>query len=213
MDFLVAEVPTAISESQEGLEHVAEIVRAMKDFSHPGVGRLDTDLNRAVDSTVQVSRNEWKYDAEVVLDLDPDLGMVPCYEGELKQVVLNIIVNAAHSIAEQRTRSGQSGLGRITVATRRQDDQVTITITDDGTGMTEETRLRVFDPFFTTKEVGKGTGQGLSMAHNTIVERHGGRIDVQSTPGNGATFTLFLPTQADADHPADDPGQHEGVLL
>ena len=111
-------------------------------------------------------------------------------------MILNIIVNAAHSIAEQRTRTGQSALGRITVATRREDAHVTIAIADDGTGMSEEVRHKVFDPFFTTKEVGKGTGQGLSMAHNIIVERHGGRINVQSTPGNGAIFTLFLPTQA-----------------
>ncbi|HEY5247589.1 MAG TPA: ATP-binding protein [Dermatophilaceae bacterium] len=212
MEFMVAEVPTAISESQEGLARVGQIVRAMKDFSHPGVGRLDTDVNRAVQSTVQVSRNEWKYVAEVVLDLDADLGTAPCFEGELKQVILNIIVNAAHSIAEQRTRTGQGTLGTITVSTRREAAHVTIAITDDGAGMSQEVRHKVFDPFFTTKEVGKGTGQGLSMVHNIIVERHGGRINVQSTPGNGATFTLILPTQVSAGSAAT-PIQHEEVLL
>jgi len=204
LEFLVAEIPTALSESQEGLVRVAEIVRAMKDFSHPGSGRVDTDINRAVESTVQVSRNEWKYVAEVALDLDPAVGMAPCFEGELKQVILNMVVNAAHAIAERRAASGTSVMGTITITTRRDGNSVTVGIGDDGSGMTPEIERRIFDPFFTTKEVGKGTGQGLSLAHDTIVRKHGGRIDVRSKLGVGTTFTLVLPAKVAVDAAAED---------
>ncbi len=193
LDFVADEVPSALGQSLEGLERVAQIVRAMKDFSHPGTGRVDTDLNRVVESTVQVSRNEWKYLATLELDLAPDVGLVPCFEGELKQVVLNIVVNAAQSIEERRRAEGTEALGRITVATRRSGGQALIVITDDGVGMDEEVQRRAFDPFFTTKELGQGTGQGLSLAHSTVVSKHGGRIDVRSAPGEGATFTVALP--------------------
>ena len=203
LEFLVAEIPTALSESQEGLVRVAEIVRAMKDFSHPGSGRVDTDINRAVESTVQVSRNEWKYVAEVALDLDPAVGMAPCFEGELKQVILNMVVNAAHAIAERRAVSGTSVMGTITITTRRDGNSVTVGIGDDGSGMTPEIERRIFDPFFTTKEVGKGTGQGLSLAHDTIVRKHGGRIDVRSKLGVGTTFTLVLPAKLAVDAAAE----------
>ncbi len=193
--FLVGEIPAALSESQEGLSRVTQIVRAMKDFSHPGSGRVETDVNRAVESTVQVSRNEWKYIAELELDLDPAVGLVPCYEGELKQVVLNIIVNAAHAITARRTATGTTELGRIALRSERSDDVVRVSISDDGIGMDDATRRRIFDPFFTTKEVGKGTGQGLSLAHSIIVQKHGGQIEVVSEPGQGSCFILVLPAR------------------
>jgi two-component system NtrC family sensor kinase len=194
VDFLVAEVPAAMTESLEGLERVAQIVRAMKDFSHPGQGRGDVDINRAVESTVQVARNEWKYHAEMDLRLADDVGLVPCYEGELKQVILNLIVNAAHAIEASGLREGGL-LGHIVISTTRTADHAEITVRDDGIGMDEATRLRIFDPFFTTKEVGKGTGQGLSMAYASIVQKHGGTIGVASAPGAGTAFTLTLPTR------------------
>jgi two-component system NtrC family sensor kinase len=165
----------------------------MKDFSHPGRGRAVVDLNRAVETTVQVSRNEWKYVADMVLDFDAEAGQVPCYEGELKQVLLNIIVNAAQAISLRRTRSGAHDLGRITISTCRRGNEARIVIVDDGVGMDEATRVRVFDPFFTTKDVGHGTGQGLSLAHAIIVQKHGGRIEVASSPGEGSCFTVALP--------------------
>jgi two-component system NtrC family sensor kinase len=196
LDFLLAEVPTALTESLEGLSRVAQIVRAMKDFSHPGHGRGDVDLNRAVESTTQVARNEWKYYAELDLDLGGDVGLVPCYEGELKQVILNLIVNAAHAI-QAAAAQGRGGLGHITVRTARTPDEVHITIADDGIGMDHATQQRIFDPFFTTKEVGKGTGQGLSMAYASIVQKHGGVINVESSPGAGAAFTIRIPTRVD----------------
>ena len=193
VQFLAEEIPSALAQSQEGLTRVTQIVRAMKDFSHPGQGRTETDLNRAVESTVQVSRNEWRYVAELELNLSPDVGMVPCYEGELKQVLLNIVVNAAQAIGEDRARTGSSRPGRITVTTRRGPDAVQIVITDDGPGMPEQVRRRIFDPFFTTKPVGQGTGQGLSMAYAIVVQKHGGKLEVDSAPGAGATFTITLP--------------------
>ncbi|MFI5952408.1 ATP-binding protein [Cryptosporangium sp. NPDC051539] len=198
LDFLGTEIPSALEQTLEGIGRVAEIVRAMKEFSHPGQGRVETDLNRAVESTVQVSRNEWKYVAEMDLDLDADLGLVPCYEGELKQVVLNLVVNAAHAIEERQRATGARAQGRIGIATRRRGDTVTISVSDTGTGMDEATKIRIFDPFFTTKEVGKGTGQGLAMAHNCVVGKHGGSIDVESEIGVGTTFRLNLPAMVEA---------------
>src|SRR5690606_3895506 len=163
----------------------------------PGVERTDTDLNRIIESTVQVSRAEWKYVAEVDLDLDPGVGAIPCYEGELKQVLLNIVVNAAQALGDQRKEDECVPLGHIWITSRRDDDEgtVRIDIRDDGPGMTKEVRDRVFDQFFTTKEVGRGTGQGLSIAHQVVL-KHQGKIDVTSAPGRGTTFTILLPTAA-----------------
>jgi two-component system NtrC family sensor kinase len=197
IDFLVAEIPGALTESLEGLERVAQIVRAMKDFSHPGQGRRDTDINRAIESTAQVARNEWKYHAELDLRLGADVGLVPCYEGEFKQVMLNLIVNAAHAIEAKGPRADGAALGRIQITTVRLADRAEISVADDGTGMDEATRQRIFDPFFTTKGVGKGTGQGLSMAYASIVHKHGGAIRVESAPGQGTTFVVVLPLVVD----------------
>jgi PAS domain S-box-containing protein len=195
VEFLVAELPSALNESLEGLERVAQIVRAMKDFSHPGQGRSAIDLNRAIESTVQVARNEWKYCAGMELNLSTDVSLVPCYEGEFKQVILNLIVNAAHAI-QARPRD-DNGLGLIRISTVRFADRIEVSIQDDGSGIDAATQQRIFDPFFTTKEVGKGTGQGLSMAYASIVKKHGGALRVDSTPGAGTTFTIVLPTSAD----------------
>jgi signal transduction histidine kinase len=197
LDFLIEEVPAALSQSLEGLDRVTDIVRAMKDFSHPGRERIDADLNRAVESTVQVSRSEWKYVAELDLRLDPDVGLVPCYEGELKQVLLNVIINAAQALAEQREAEPGLGAGHIRVSTRRHGERIEIEIADDGTGMPEDVRQRVFDQFFTTKDVGKGTGQGLSIAYNVVVQKHRGSMEVHSAPGQGATFMITLPARVE----------------
>jgi PAS domain S-box-containing protein len=194
LEFLAEEIPSALSQSQEGLARVAQIVRAMKDFSHPGQGRAEADLNRAIESTVQVSRNEWRYVAGLELDLADDIGRVPCYEGELKQVMLNIIVNAAQAIAAERERTGSQESGRIRIRTERLSDEIRITVSDDGPGMSDEIRHKIFDPFFTTKPVGQGTGQGLSMAYAVIVQKHAGSLTVTSSPGAGSTFVIGLPT-------------------
>jgi len=195
LSFLGAEIPAALAQSLEGLERVTQIVRALKDFSHPGQGRIAADLNRAVESTVQVSRNEWRYVAALDLDLHPDVGLVRCHEGEIKQVLLNIVVNAAHAIAGDHERAKSGMLGRIILRTERLETGVRITVADDGPGMTESVQKRIFDPFFTTKPIGQGTGQGLSMAY-AVIQKHGGTLAVSSTPGGGATFTIDLPNDA-----------------
>jgi two-component system, NtrC family, sensor kinase len=210
LEFLAEELPGALQASLDGLGRVAQIVRAMKDYAHPGHSRSDVDVNRAIESTVQVCRNEWKYVSEVELDLDPQVGLVPAYEGELKQVVLNMVVNAAQAIGDDPRRTPESPLGRIRVSTRRTDTELLIMIGDDGPGMPPEVRDRIFLPFFTTKEVGKGTGQGLSLAHAVIVTKHHGRIDLETAPGQGAAFTLHLPlTPDDAAAPDAEPPDAE----
>jgi PAS domain S-box-containing protein len=209
LDFLAEEVPGALGQSLEGLERVSGIVRAMKDFSHPGQGRADVDLNHVVETVSQVTRNEWRYVSDLELELDPDVGQVPCYQGELKQVLLNMIVNAVHAITERQRQPGLERTGSIRVRTQRRGDEVLIMVQDDGIGMDEATKLRVFDPFFTTKPVGQGTGQGMNMAHAIIVQKHGGRIEIDSEPGVGTTFTVVLPgsDQVDPGGPEDlDPG-------
>ena len=208
LEFVAAEVPSALDQSLEGLDRVSGIVRAMKDFSHPGTGYADVDVNRVVDSTLQVSRSEWKYVAELQLDLAPDAGAVPCLEGEVKQVLLNVIVNAAQAIAERRDERGAGVRGHLAVTTRRTPTEVLIAVTDDGIGMDDATRQRVFDPFFTTKPVGKGTGQGLNIAHSIIVVKHGGRIEVDSALGRGTTFTVALPVTMP--HRPDDGDAADG---
>jgi two-component system, NtrC family, sensor kinase len=194
LEFLRHEVPSALEQSLEGLERVTQIVRAMKDFSHPGTGRNRTDLNRLVETTVQVSRSEWRSIADLEVDLDPDLDPVPCYEGEIKQALLNIVVNAAHAI--QESLDGEKGSGRrgkILVRTRKRRDEAEIIVRDDGVGMTDTVKEHIFDPFFTTKEVGRGTGQGLNLAHRTVVGKHSGRLEVRTVLGEGSTFTVLLP--------------------
>jgi signal transduction histidine kinase len=201
--FLVDEIPAALGQSQEGLARVGEIIRAMKDFAHPGADRTEADLNRAVRSTAMVTHHEWRYVAVLDLDLDPAVGVIRCFEGELKQVLLNIVVNAAQAIAGGPPRPADAPLGRIGIRTERTADGVRITIRDDGPGMDEAVRRRVFDPFFTTKGVGQGTGQGLSLAYAVVVQKHGGTLTVTSAPGEGAVFSILLPDPPPTEGEAD----------
>ena len=196
VDYLCEEIPEAITEALEGIDRVAEIVRAMKEFSHPGVeGKTEIDINKAIQSTVTVARSEWRHVADVEMNLDPDLPQVLCLAGEFNQVILNMLVNAAHAIADV-VGDGANGKGIITVSTRHDGDCVEIRIQDTGSGIAEDGQVHIFDTFFTTKEVGKGTGQGLSIAHAVITKKHGGTIAVDSAPGKGATFIIRLPIPA-----------------
>ncbi len=193
VEFLVEEIPAAISQSLEGITHVSGIVRAMKEFSHPGVEEKTTiDINRAIESTITVARNEWKYVAEVETDLSPDLPLVPCFPSEFNQAVLNIIINAAHAISNV-TGEQPNQKGAISISTRQDGNWVEVRITDTGGGIPEAVQPKIFDPFFTTKEVGKGTGQGLAITHSVIVEKHGGAIAFETQPGRGTTFIIRLP--------------------
>ncbi len=199
LDYLLEELPRAISQSLEGVGQVSRIVLAMKDFSHPGEReKVAVDLNRAVENTLAVSRNEWKHVAEINLELDKTLPAVICLPGEINQVLLNMIVNAAHAIATARP----GGRGHIGIATRWCDDgRAEIIIRDDGAGMSDAVKDRIFDPFFTTKDVGKGTGQGLAICRDVVVTKHGGRIAVDSTLGAGTTFTISLPADGNSPGP------------
>jgi two-component system NtrC family sensor kinase len=194
IDFLIDEIPRALDQAIEGTERVTAIVRAMKRFAHPGGDAMSlVDLNKALETTALVARNEWKYLADLELALDPDLPTVPCLANDMNQVFLNIIINAGHAIAERQEAEGNADMGRIVVRTRLEADQAVVSISDTGCGIPEENRERIFDQFFTTKEVGKGTGQGLAIVHDVVVGKHGGRIEVKSEVGRGTTFTLHIP--------------------
>ena len=192
LEYLHDEIPRAIRQSEEGVERVATIVKAMKEFSHPGSGEMKAiDLNHAIESTLTVSRNEWKYVADAVTEFDPQLPVVRCLPGEFNQVILNLVVNAAHAIADVKMRGTTKG--RITVSTHRDGDWAEIRIRDTGTGIPEAVRSRIFTPFFTTKEVGRGTGQGLAIAHTVIVKKHGGTLEFETEEGKGTAFIIRMP--------------------
>jgi signal transduction histidine kinase len=195
IEFLVEEIPAAVDQTLDGVKRVASIVQALKDFSHPGSDEKEPlDINHALENTLTVARNEWKYHAEAVTDLDPALPPVPALSGPLHQVFLNLVVNAAHAVADQVGDGGEKGT--ITVSTRLDGGWAEVRISDTGTGIPAEIRERVFDPFFTTKEIGKGTGQGLSIAHTVVAARHGGELSFETTPGEGTTFIVRLPLEA-----------------
>lgn len=195
VDYLREEIPVALADAKEGTDRVAKIVSAMKEFSYPGSKEAQRiDISRAISSTIIMSKNEWKHHATVEFTPNEEIPLVECYAGELNQVFLNMIVNAAHAI-EARPNKDDAGL--ITVATQLVDNSVEISITDNGSGMPPEVADRIFEPFYTTKEVGKGTGQGLSIAYAIVVEQHGGQIQVNSTEGEGTIFTLTIPINRD----------------
>ncbi|TKB79629.1 MAG: GAF domain-containing protein [Nitrospira sp.] len=192
LTYVLEEVPKALAQSIEGIERIAHIVRAMKEFAHPDTGEMAAvDLNKAIESTITVARNEWKYVAEMVTDFDPALPPVRCLPGEVNQVILNLIVNAAHAIGDVVKQAG--GKGTITVSTRLAGAWAEIRVVDTGTGIPEAIQGRIFDPFFTTKEVGRGTGQGLSIARTVVMEKHGGSLTFESAVGHGTTFLIRLP--------------------
>ena len=204
LPYLLAEIPGTIEQTLEGVERVATIVRAMREFSHPGTDdKTLVDINRALESTITVSRNEWKYVAEVETRLADDLPLLSCLPGELNQVFLNILVNAAHAIADQ-TDGGSSGKGVITVSTRADERWLEVRIADTGGGIPAHIQERIFDPFFTTKGVGRGTGQGLAIARSVVVDKHRGRLRFQTDPGRGTTFVIELPLHRPESPPAGE---------
>ncbi len=195
LEFMRDELPTAVQDSLDGIEQVARIVRALKAFAHPGSDDFALeDVNELIGVTASVSKSEWKYVAEMDLSgLDPSLPHLPVLSGPLKQVMLNLMVNAAHAIAD-----AGAGQGRISVTSGLEGDAAVIRVTDTGSGIPEEIRDRIFEPFFTTKEVGTGTGQGLAIAYEVVVKRHGGSLEVESEVGSGTTFVIRLPASRDA---------------
>ena len=195
IDFFNDETPRAIEQSLDGVGRVSTIVRSMKEFSHPGKKSKElTDLNKAISNTIVVSRNEWKYVADVVTEFDSTLPLVPVVTGDFNQVMLNIIINAAHAIKEVNGES-ISKKGKITISTNHEDGWAKVKVMDTGAGIPKNILERIYDPFFTTKEVGKGTGQGLAIAHSVVVKKHGGTIEVQSEVGRGTSFLIRLPIE------------------
>jgi len=189
--YLMEEIPKALDQALEGVTRVATLVKAMKEFSHPGQREhAPADLNRAIESTITVARNEWKYVATMETDLDSTLPLVSCLVSDLNQVLLNIIVNASHAIADT-ARDGSMGV--IAIRTRKVGDCAEIRIRDSGGGIPEAARDRIFEPFFTTKGVGKGTGQGLAIAHSVVVDKHDGTIHFETELGRGTEFVIRLP--------------------
>tara|TARA_Y100000588_G_scaffold436_1_gene536 strand:- start:1088 stop:2920 length:1833 start_codon:yes stop_codon:yes gene_type:complete len=194
LEFLSENAPEAVDQALQGMERITSIVKSMKNFAYRDANseKKPQDLNQAIQATIVVATNEWKYHAELQTDLDPNLPFVPCNIGEINQVVLNLIVNAAHAIRDANP-DGVKGL--IQLATKQYEDFVVITIKDNGGGIPEEVQTRVFEPFFTTKDVGVGTGQGLAIAHNVITKSHTGHLWFETELGTGTTFFIRLPLQ------------------
>jgi PAS domain S-box-containing protein len=190
IDYLQEELPKSVEQSLTGTEQVARIVLAMKEFAHPGSRQMDqADLNKIIQNSVAVSKNEWKYVADAELQLDPDLPKVECLGGEISQVLLNLIVNAAHAIENTE----HDGKGKITISSTLHNKMVEVRVSDTGTGIPEAVRESIFNPFFTTKDVGEGTGQGLAIAQDIVVGKHRGQLFFETEEGQGTTFIMQLP--------------------
>lgn len=188
LDYFCERGPKALTRSLDGIARVTEIVGAMNEFTHPDRKEMNSaDINRALGTVITVASNEYKYVAEIETNFE-DLPLVDCYLGDLNQVFLNLIVNAAHAISENNVENGV-----VKICTRVCNDSVIVSITDNGTGIPKHIEHRIFDPFFTTKEVGRGTGQGLSISHRIITEKHSGRLSFETVPDVGTTFSIALP--------------------
>lgn len=191
--YLEEEIPNALSQSREGIDRVSQLVRAMKAFSHPDRGnKTMADLNEAIRNTITISHNEWKYVADLDSNLGESVGLVHCQISLINQVVLNLLVNSGQAIGEQ-VKQGRFKKGLIKISTERRNSVILIQIEDNGGGIPPSIRHRIFDPFFTTKEIGTGSGQGLAIAHDIIVNKHRGKIEVDSKADQGTVFAIYLP--------------------
>ncbi|MFG0249596.1 MAG: sensor histidine kinase [Phycisphaeraceae bacterium JB051] len=204
-EFLWKEVPHAIDQTLEGIHRVSSIVTSMQQFAASGSGeKLSVNLNKSIDNVLNITRSKWKYQAKIKLDLDQNMPMVLVYASEINQALLNLIVNAAQSIAAKQKRDTLHE-GQITISTKVHPGEIECRISDTGIGIPQEDQQRIFDPFFTTQLDERCTGQGLTVVHNCIVEMHGGSIEVESEVGRGATFILHIPIVV------DDKPQESGV--
>ncbi|MCK4503731.1 MAG: PAS domain S-box protein, partial [Desulfuromonadales bacterium] len=206
VEFLSVDVLHAIDESIEGTTRVAEIVNTLKEFSHPGSAeKIYTDVNRLIENTLAVTKNEWKYVANVTTDLSSHNKMVPCLVNEFSQVMLNLIMNARDAIVARQVQE-PTLKGVINISTREDGAWVEIRVRDNGTGIPAAVQDKIFDPFFTTKEVGSGTGQGLSISRSIIVEKHQGIMSFETQPGEGSTLIVRLPGASVYDAGGDNSG-------
>ncbi len=190
VDYFLKNAPDALDRALDGIGRVGSIVKSMTEFAHPDMQKADVDVNRAVHTALNMARNEYKG----IADLDTDFGDVPavyCYPGDINQVVLNLVLNAAHAVSDNV--AGTDNKGRITVRTRAIGDYVEVSIGDTGDGIPEAVRARIFEPFVTTKEVGRGTGQGLALSRGIVVEKLKGSLHFETETGKGTTFFIRLP--------------------
>ncbi|MBU4486851.1 MAG: PAS domain S-box protein, partial [Candidatus Delongbacteria bacterium] len=193
LEYLTDEIPKAIEENINGLKIVRKIVLAMKDFSHPGLQTMQkADINDAISSTVIITKNVWKFHAEVVTEFEETLPEVTCHIGDINQVFLNMITNSCDAIVE---KNGCDAKGVIRIKTRSDENFVYVTIQDTGSGIPQKIIDKIFHPFFTTKDVGKGTGQGLALSYDIITNKHNGEIIVESEIGVGTKFVIKLPIE------------------
>jgi signal transduction histidine kinase len=199
-EWLRKEVPKAISQSHEGIRRMTKILGAMRRFSHTAGGERElVDLNEALEATITVAQGQIKHVADVETAYQPDLPQVECYSDELNQVFLNLIVNATHAIRDASTQQSRER-GKLTIRTKQIGTEVQIEIQDNGAGIPVSVRARVFDPFFTTKQVGEGTGQGLTICHDIVVQKHHGTIWFDTEVGRGTTFFIKIPIKFDSDN-------------
>ncbi len=189
LDFYNEETPLALKQSQEGISRVSKIVKGLKEFSHPGNEIKLADINYAVETTVIISKNEWKYVADLKLNLKDNLSSILYDVGLIKQVILNLIVNSAHAIKEKKLERK----GEIKITTQESEKYVELLVEDNGVGIKESVRGKIFDPFFTTKKIGKGTGQGLYLVYSIIKKKHKGIISFETEVGKGTIFIIKIP--------------------
>jgi signal transduction histidine kinase len=190
LDYVLGELEAVLSESDEGFRRIIDIVQNLKSFARMDESQVmgSYNVNEGIKSTLVVARNEIKYVADVELELG-EIPPIAALGGEINQVLLNVLVNAAQAIGSQKREE----MGRILVSTRRKADRVVVTVADDGPGVPEQNRLKVFDPFFTTKEPGKGTGLGLALSYDIVARKHGGALVLEDSPLGGALFRIELP--------------------
>ncbi len=192
MEYIGNQIPIAIDRSLFGISRVNKIITSLRNFSHSSNReKAPSNINKAIEDTIIISTNEWKYVATMNTDLDASIPLVTCAIDEINQVIINMIINATHTIKD-KIETGEFRLGRIDISTNTSENEIEITITDNGMGIPQEYTEKIFDPFFTTKEVGRGTGQGLAIAHD-IISKHNGRITFETEKGVGTSFHVFLP--------------------
>jgi PAS domain S-box-containing protein len=202
LPYLEEEIPIAVEHTLKGVDRITNIVQAMKIFAHPGMLKKEPiNINKEIEKTITITRNEWKYVAEMIKDFDTALPLVPCFRAEFNQVILNMIVNAAHAVAEVN-EVNPTKKGTICIKTRHEGNWAKIHISDSGAGIPDDIRHKIFDLFFTTKGPGKGSGQGLAISHSVIVDKHHGRLDLKSQEGKGTIFIIEIPM-------TEDPAEHE----
>lgn len=197
LNYLTQEIPAAINENENGIQIVRKIVMAMKNFSHPGMKTMQkADINEAIRSTIIITKNVWKYNTEIETEFGDKLPEVSCHIADINQVFLNMITNSCDAISERNEKSETGNItGLIKIKTYSDNNFVFIEVSDNGNGIPEKVIDKIFQPFFTTKQIGKGTGQGLALSYDIIVNKHNGDIKVESKEGKGTKFTVKLPIE------------------